>query len=125
MAHRCEDPPPQNMWIRLCLHSLHHDFKILAIGEDFRNFEELAMFMETIEYCVLLPLRSMTRKTRTTNVVSLIQDFDSESDLEQVSNVFINPPPTAGYEPPLDLYLDPYPIFKAEWSTFLIPTKKD
>lgn len=123
MAHRCEDPP-RNMWIRLCLHSLHHDFRILAIGEDFRNFEELAMFMETVEDHVLFPLRNMIRRTRVANVVSLIQDSDSESYSEEVSSVFTNPHSTAGYEPPLHLHSDPYPIFKVERSTFLIPTKK-
>ena len=108
------------MWIRLYLHSLHHDFRILVIGEDFRNFEEIAMLMETVEDCVLFPLRSMTRRTRTANVVSLIQDSDSESYSKEVSSVFTNPLPIAGYEPPNHLYADPYPIFKLEGSTFLI-----
>ena len=81
------------MWITLCLHSLHHDFWILAIGEDFGNFEELAMFMETVEDHVPFPLRNMTRRTSTTNVVSLIQDFDSESDSEEISCMFTDPPP--------------------------------
>ena len=72
MAHMCEDPPLRGMWIKLCLHSLHHNFRMLAIGEDFRNFEELTMFMETIENRVPFPLRNMTRRTRPANVVSLI-----------------------------------------------------
>ena len=49
LAYKCEDPPIQGMWIRLCLHGLHQYFRMLSIGEDFRNFEELIMFMETIE----------------------------------------------------------------------------
>ena len=53
IAYKGEDPSPRNMWIRLCLHSLHHDFRILAIGEYFKNFEELALFMETVEDHVL------------------------------------------------------------------------
>ena len=80
------------------------------------------MFMETIKDRVLFPLRSMTRRTHATNVVLLIQD--SNSDSEKVSSVFTNPLLTAGYEPPLHLCSDPYPIFKVEGSTFLIPTKK-
>ena len=97
---------------------------MLAIGEDFRNFEELTMFMETIENLVLFPLKNMTRRTRSANVVSLIQESDSESDSEEVSSVFTNPPPTVGYEPPLHLYSDSYPIFKVEGLDFLIPAKK-
>ena len=38
--------------------------------------------------------------------------------------MFTDPPPTTGYEPPLHLYSDPYPIFKVEGLTFLIPAKK-
>ena len=124
MAYICEDPPPKNMWITLCLYSLHHNFRILAIGEDFRNFEELVMFMETIENHVLFSLRNMTRRTRAANVVSLFQDFDSKSNSEEVSSVFTNPHPPVGYEPPLYLYSYPYPIFKVEGSTFLIPAKR-
>ena len=82
------------------------------------------MFMETVEDHIIFPLRNMTRRRRAANVVSLIQDSNSESDLEEVSNVFINPPPIAGYEHPLHLYCDPDPIFKVEGSTFVIPTKK-
>ena len=48
MAYRCEDPPLRSMWIRLCIYSLHHDFRMLAIREDFKSFEELTMFMEAI-----------------------------------------------------------------------------
>ena len=55
ITHRCEDPPLRSMWIRLCLHSLHYDFRMLAIGEDFRNFEEMIRYMETIESRILLP----------------------------------------------------------------------
>ncbi|XXG48040.1 hypothetical protein AAC387_Pa02g2583 [Persea americana] len=124
ITYRCEDHPPRNMWIRLCLHSLHHDFRILASVEDFRKFEELAMFMETVEGRALFPLRSMTRRTRATNMMSLIQDSDYESHSEKVSSVFTNPPPTAGYEPPFYLYSDLYPIFKVKGSTFLVPAKK-
>ena len=31
IARKCKNPPPRNLWITLCLHSLHHDFRILAI----------------------------------------------------------------------------------------------
>ena len=82
------------------------------------------MFMETIEDHILFRLRHMTRRTCIVNVVSLIQNSDSKSDSEEVSSIFTNPPPTAGYEPPLHLYSNPYPIFKVEGSTFLIPAKK-
>ena len=82
------------------------------------------MFMETVEDHVLLPLRNMTKITCLANVVSLIYDSNSESESEEVSNVFTNPPPTIGYEPHLHLYSDPYPIFKVECLTFRIPTKK-
>ena len=46
----------------------------------------------------------MTRRTRIANVVTLIQDFDSEFDSEEISIVFTNPPRLVGYEP----YLHPY-----------------
>lgn len=124
LTHRCEDPPIQGMWIRLCLHSLHDDFKMLTIREDFRNFEELIMFMETITSRVLFPLKNMTRKTRPTNVVAVIRYSDSESYLKEVNSVFTNPPPPAGYEPPLHLYSNHYPIFKVDGSNFLLPAKK-
>ena len=124
MAHRCEDSPIRGMWIRLWLHGLHYDFKMIAIGEDFRNFEELIMFMKTIESRVLFPLRNMTRRTHPTNVVSVIRNSNSESNLEEVNSVFTNPPPTAGYEPLLHLYSDPYPIFKVDSSHFPIHAKK-
>ena len=124
MIYRCENPPPRNMWITLCLRSCHHDFQILAIREEFENFEELAMFMETVEDRVLFPLRNMTRRTHTTNVVSLIQDSYSESDSEEINSVFIDPPPTARYDPPLHPYFGLYPIFKGEGLTFLLLAKK-
>lgn len=82
------------------------------------------MFMETVEDHVLSPLRNMRRRAHTINVVSLVQDSDSEIDSEKNNGVFIDPPPMAGYEPPLHPYLGPYPIFKVEGSTFLVPAKK-
>ena len=97
---------------------------MLSIGEDFRNFDELTMFMETIEKRVLFPLRNMTRRMHPMNVVSLIWDSDSEPDSKEASSVFTNPPSTARYDPPLHWYSDLYPIFKIEGSNFLIPAKK-
>ena len=82
------------------------------------------MFVETVEDHVLLPLRNMTRRTPTTNVVSHFQDSDFESDSKEISNVFTDSPPTKGYEPPLHPYSGPYLIFKVEGSTFLTPAMK-
>ena len=104
MAPKCENNPPQNLWIALCLHSLHHDLRILTIGENFENFEEMSMFMETIEDHVLCPLRSLTRRTHAVNVASPMRDPDSKSDSKGTNVVFINPPPVEGYEPPLHPY---------------------
>lgn len=120
LAHRCKESPPRSMWISLCRHSQHHDFRILSIRKDFENFEEFARFMETIEDHVLSPLRNMRRREHSTIVVSLVQDSNSgsESDSKENSGVFIDPPRMAGYEPPLHRYTGPYPILKVEGQLF-------
>ncbi|XXG76782.1 hypothetical protein AAC387_Pa08g1067 [Persea americana] len=61
---------------------------------------------------------------RPANMVSIIRDSDPESDSKELSSVFTNPPPIAGYELPFQFYSDPYPIFEVEGSNFLIPAKK-
>lgn len=55
-AHRCEGPFPRNIWIALCLHSMHQNLRIFAIGEDFENFNEMSRFMSNVEettFCIL------------------------------------------------------------------------
>lgn len=110
--------------VSLCLHGMHMNLRMFAMGEDFEALDELSRFMSKVENNILRPSRGLIRRPHSMNVVSLVTDSNSESDSEDANMVFTNFTSVARYEPPLHLCSGPHPIFKVEGATFVVPPKE-
>lgn len=124
MALRCTEAPHRNMWVSLCLHGMHMNLRMFAIGENFETLDELSRFISNVENSILRPSRGLIRRPHSMNVVSLVTDSDFESDSEDANMGFTSFTSVARYEPPLHPCLGSHPIFKVEGATFVVPSKE-
>eukprot|EP00268_Persea_americana_P065071 TRINITY_DN8633_c0_g1_i3.p1 TRINITY_DN8633_c0_g1~~TRINITY_DN8633_c0_g1_i3.p1 ORF type:complete len:192 (+),score=22.09 TRINITY_DN8633_c0_g1_i3:666-1241(+) len=110
LAHKCEDPSYQSMWISLCLQSMHRNLRILTFAEDFETFDEMSRVMSNIKNNILCPSKGWLR-----------MDLESESDSKDVDTSTNSPVMIAGYEPPLPPWSSPYPTYRVEGANFAVP----